>query len=145
MRSQLESLDPGQAGERAIELGFERVRELHVGHRTTFAARQVVMVADECLRQLEPRELADPGQAVDDPLRLEHGEIAVDAARALTRGAQDDLVDGERPTGSREHVDEVAAGAGVAAGVAGESGCHSLVQVGRHGAIIPVTEAGSRS
>jgi len=145
MRSQLESLDPGQAGERAIELGFERVGELHVGHRTTFAARQVVMVADECLRQLEPRELADPGQAVDDPLRLEHGEIAVHAARALARCPQDDIIDGERATGGREHVDEVAAGAGVAAGVTGESGCHGIVQVGRHGAIIPVTESGSRS
>ena len=83
--AQLESFGPGEAGERAIELGFELVREVHVGHRTTLATREVVMVADECLGQLEPRELADPGHAMDDALGLEHREIAVDAARALAR------------------------------------------------------------
>jgi len=91
-----------------------------------------VVVADERLGQLEPGELADPGHTVDDSFGLEHGEIAVDAARALARGALDDLVDGERATGGGQRFDEIAARARVAAGTVGESRRHGVVQVGRH-------------
>ena len=109
VRAQLEALGAGEAGERTIELGFELVGEVHVGHRTTLPAREVVMVADERLGQLEPGELADAGHAMDDAFGLEHREVAVHAARALAGAADDDLVDGEGTAGGGERLDEIAA------------------------------------
>ena len=67
----------------SLELALEVVGEMHVGHGTAHLAREVVMVPDERLGELEAGELADAGQATDDALGLEHGEVAVDAARAL--------------------------------------------------------------
>ena len=101
---------------------------MHVGHGAAHLAREVVVVADERLGELEAGEVADAGHAADDAFGLEHREVAVDAARALARGPDHDLVDGEGPAGLGEHLDQVAAGAGVAAGAVGEPGGHGLVQ-----------------
>jgi hypothetical protein len=137
VRRQFETFGAGEAGERAIELGLEVVGEVHVGHRTTLTAREMVMVTDERFGQLEPCELSDSRHAMDDALGLEHGEVAVDAARALARGAEDDLVDREGATGGGERFDEIPARPGVPPGVVGEPGRHRIVQVGRHPCSIP--------
>ena len=108
----------------------------HVGHGAADLARQVVMMAHERLGQLEAGEVADPREAPYDPLGLEHREVAVHAAQALPRRALDDLVDRERAAGLGQRLDQVAAGAGVAAVVAGESCGDVLVEVGRHPGII---------
>jgi hypothetical protein len=136
MGGQLESLDSGEARERSIELGFELMGEVHVGHRTTLTTREMVMVADEGFGELEPRELTDARHAMDDAFGLEHREIAIHAARALARGAEDDLVDGERAAGGGEGFDQVSAGPGVATVVVRETGRHGIVQLGRHGASV---------
>ena len=75
----------GELRERLVELAFEVVGELHVGHGAAHLAGEVVMVPDERLGELEPGEVADAGQAPHDALGLEHREVAVDAARALAR------------------------------------------------------------
>ena len=136
---QLESLDSGQAFERTIELGFERRGEVHVGHRTTLPTGEMVMVADEGFGELEPRELTDSRHAMDDAFGLEHREIAIHAARALARGAEDDLVDGEGTAGGRERFDQVPAGPRVATVVVRETGRHGIVQLGSHGYSVAAT------
>lgn len=136
---QRESLDSGEALERTIELGFELVGEMYVGHRTTLPAREVVMVAHEGFGELEPRELADSRHPMHDALGLEHCEIAIHAARALARGAEDDLVDGEGTAGSRERFDQVSAGPGVATVMVREAGRHGIVQLGSHGRRLAAT------
>ena len=133
MRGQRESLDSGETLEGTIELGFELVREVYVGHRATLPAREVVVVADEGFGQLEPRELTDSRHPMNDTLGLEHREVAIHAARALARGAEDDLVDGEGTAGGRERFDQVPAGPGVATVVVRETGRHGIVQLGSHG------------
>ena len=137
MRAQLEALSICELAENPIKVTFEFAGQVHVGHRTTLMTSEVVMVADERLGQLEPGELADAGHARHDALGLEHGEIAVDAARALTGSANHDLVDGERPTGPGQRIDEISAGTGVAAIVIGESRRHRLVQIRCHPDSVP--------
>jgi hypothetical protein len=137
VRSELEPFGSGERGQGAVELAFELRRKMHVGHRTTAAAGEVVMVADERLRELEPCELADAGHAVDDAFGLEDCEVAVDAARALPRRTNDDLVDGERAARGRERLDQIPARPRVAAVAVGEARRHRIVQVGRHEGSIP--------
>ena len=143
--AELETFGVRKVGQDAIELRFELVREVHVGHRPTHATREVVVVPDQRLRELEPGELADSRHAMHDALGFEHGEIAVDAARALPRSSQDDLVDGQRSARGREHLDQIAPGARVAAVVIREPRRNSRVKVGSHGESIDVAECGSRS
>ena len=143
--AQLESFGVGEIGEHTIELGFELTGEVHVGHRTTLPAREVVMVADEGFGQLEAGEFPDAGHAMDDAFGLENGEIAIDAARALPGRPHDDLVDGERTAGGRERLDQIAPRARVAAVVVGETRGDGFVKLGSHRRSIPNIECDSRS
>src|SRR5262245_33781071 len=59
VRAQGESLRGGHVVERSLEPALQIGGEVHVGHRTTDLAREVVMVADERLGELEPGEVAD--------------------------------------------------------------------------------------
>lgn len=126
-----------ELGERCVETAFDIVGEPNVGHRSAGLAGQVVMVADECLGQLEAGKVADPGQASDHTFGFEHGEIAVDAARSLPRGPVDDLVDSERPARLGERLDQVAPSTRVAAVVTSETRGDILVEVRRHCLSIP--------
>jgi hypothetical protein len=136
--AQLEPFGVGEIGEGTIELGFELMGEVHVGHRTTRPAREVVMVADEGFGQLEAGKFPDAGHAMDDALGLENGEIAIHAARALPGSPHDDLVDGERPPGGRERLDQIAPSARVAAVVVGETRRYGFVKLGLHDRSIPM-------
>lgn len=138
VRAQLESFGVGEAREDAIELGLELMGEMHVGHRTTDPTREMMVVADEGLGELETGELPDAGHAMHDALGLEDGKIAVDAARTLAGSPHDDLVDGEGPARGRERLDQIAAGARVAAVVVGEARRHRLVKLGTHERSIPM-------
>jgi hypothetical protein len=143
--AELETFGTGEAREDAIELRLELVRKVHVGHRTTHSTREVVMMTDQCLGELEAGELADPCHAMHDPLGFEHGEIAVNAARALAGGSEDDLVDGERPARRREHLDQIPPRARVAPVVVRETRGNGRVKIRSHRASIDVGESGSRS
>jgi hypothetical protein len=114
------------------------VGEVHVGHRTTHPTREVVMVADQGVRELEAGELPDARQAMDDALGLEDGEIAVHTARTLAGSPHDDLVDGEGSARGGERLDQIAAGARVAAVVVGESRRNGFVKLGSHRGSIPM-------
>src|SRR4051794_2278226 len=91
-----------------------------------------MVMADERFGQLEAGEIADPGHPAHHAFGFEHRKVAVDAARTLARGPYDDLVDGEGLARFRKELDEVTAGAGVAAGAVGETGGDRLVQIQRH-------------
>ena len=82
-------------------------------------------------------EVAHAGQPPDHTFGLEDGEISVHAAGPLTRCPHDDLVDRERAPGLHEGLDQVTAGAGVAARAVGEARGDGLVQVGRHPGSLP--------
>jgi hypothetical protein len=128
MRIDFEALRPGQSGEGLVELALEIVGEVNVGHGAAHLAREVMVVPDERLGELEPGEVADAGHAPDHAFGFEHGEIAVDAARALAWRPDHDLVDRERTPGLGEHLDQVTAGACVPAGPVGETSGDGLVQ-----------------
>ena len=138
MGAQLEPFGAGETGKRTIELAFELRGEVHVGHRTTLATRQMVMVADEGFGQLEAGEFPDAGHAMDDALGLEDGEIAIHAARALPGSPHHDLVDGERTPGGRKRFDQIAPRARVAAVAVGETRRDGFVKLGSHDRSIPM-------
>jgi hypothetical protein len=81
--------------ERALEAALRLAWQLEVGHGAAHTAGEVVMMAEEVLRQLEACELAVAGDAVDEEDLLEDGEVAVHGALRQRRRRPEDLGDGQ--------------------------------------------------
>ena len=86
----------GEDGKCAVQVGFEVVGERDVGHGSAGGAREVMVVTEGMLGELESGVLARVvREAMDEIGFFENGERAVDAAE-WCRGPDTNLVDGQR-------------------------------------------------
>jgi hypothetical protein len=101
---------------------FHAGRRGDVGHEAAVGAHDVVVVTREVFGELEAVVAEAAGDQADDAALVKHGEVAVDRALAQVAGvrAVEDLRNGQRSAGGREHVDERAAAGRVALAHPGE-------------------------